>query len=208
MGKKLVLASNNKGKVKEISELLKIFDIEVVPAGSFPYPEPEETGTTFLQNAEIKSRYYATRTGLPALSDDSGLEVESLQGRPGVYSADWAETGEGRDFYLAMDKVEQELNNSGIKTRNINEDEKAKLACNFTCMLSLCQPDGTTHNFEGKVFGHLTYPIRGEAGFGYDPCFTPLGHNQTFAEMNPQDKYKISHRANAFVKLQAFLRTE
>ncbi len=202
-----MLASNNKGKVKEISELLKPYDIEVIAAGNFLYPEPEETGTTFIENAEIKSRYYATRTGLPALSDDSGLEVDALNGEPGVYSANWAEVGDGRDFYVAMDKVEKALNNVGVKTRDVNETERAKLKCNFTCMLSLCMPDGTTQNFEGKVFGHLTYPIRGEAGFGYDPVFTPFGYDKTFAEMNPEDKYKISHRADAFKKLEEFFKS-
>lgn len=201
-GKKLVIASNNKGKVKEIKALLEPFGIDVISAGDFPYPEPEETGTTFLENATIKSTYYATRTGLPALSDDSGLEVPSLNGEPGVYSANWAEVEGGRDFYVAMDKVEKSLNDKGIKTRgDLSENERAKLKCNFTCMLSLAMPDGSTQNFEGKVFGHLTYPIRGEAGFGYDPCFTPLGYNKTFAEMNPEEKYKISHRADAFKKL-------
>ena len=171
-GKKLVLASNNKGKVKEFDKLLKPYDIEVVPAGDFPYPEPIETGTTFIENAEIKSRYYATKTGFPALSDDSGLEVDSLNGEPGVYSADWA--GEPRDFYVAMDKVEKALIKLGIKTRgDLDEKQRAKLKCNFTCLLSLCYPDGKTQNFEGKVHGYLTFPIRGEAGFGYDPLFTP-----------------------------------
>src|SRR5689334_18800943 len=113
IGKKLVLASNNKGKVKEFGLLLAPYNIEVIAAGEFPYPEPEETGTTFVENAEIKSRYYALKTGLPALSDDSGLEVPALGGAPGVYSADWA--GEPRDFYVAMDKVEKELNKLNIK---------------------------------------------------------------------------------------------
>jgi XTP/dITP diphosphohydrolase len=203
---KLVIASNNKGKVKEIGELLKPYNIEVLSAGDFPYPEPVETGTTFTQNAEIKSRYYALKTGLPALSDDSGLEVPALEGRPGVYSADWSATEQGRDFYLAMDKVEKELNKKNIKTRGqLTEEQRAKLECNFTCLLSLCYPDGKTLNFEGKVHGHLTFPIRGEAGFGYDPLFTPKGYDKTFAEMNPDDKYKISHRADAFNKLKKCL---
>ncbi len=202
-GKKLVIASNNKGKVVEIEKLLKPYDIEVIAAGAFPYPEPVETGTTFIENAELKSCYYASRTGLPALSDDSGLEVDALDGRPGVYSADWA--GEPRDFNVAMDMVEQELIKAGIKTRgSLGEDEKAKLKCNFTCMLSLCFPDGTTKNFEGKVFGSLTFPVRGEKGFGYDALFTPEGHDRTFAEMEPEEKYKISHRADAFRKLKGF----
>lgn len=200
---KLVIASNNKGKVKEISILLAPYNISVISAGEFPYPEPVESGTTFIENAEIKSRYYAERTKLPSLSDDSGLEVESLRGAPGVYSADWA--GEPRDFNVAMHKVEEELNKLNIKTRGeLTVAEKEKLKCNFTCMLSLCMPDGSIKNFEGKVFGHLTFPIRGDKGFGYDALFTPVGHTRTFAEMEPEEKYSMSHRSDAFKKLKAF----
>ena len=203
-GTKLVLASNNKGKVKEFQLLLAPYDIEVLPAGNFPFPEPVETGTTFIENAEIKSCYYAEKTGLPALSDDSGLEVDALKGAPGVYSADWA--GEPRDFYRAMQKVEDELIKAGIKTRNVDETDKAKLKCNFTCLLSLCTPDGKIQNFEGKVFGHLQFPPKGEKGFGYDAIFVADGHDKTFAEIEPGEKYKISHRSNAFKKFEEYFK--
>ena len=199
-----MLASNNKGKVREFAELMKPYAINVLPAGNFPYPEPVETGTTFTENAEIKSRYYATKTNLPALSDDSGLEVEALKGQPGVYSADWAEVNGSRDFHKAMERVEQELIKAGYKTRDLTPQDKLKLKCNFTCMLSLCYPDGTTRNFEGKVFGHLQFPPKGEKGFGYDAIFVAGGMNKTFAEIEPDEKYKISHRSNAFKKLQKF----
>lgn len=203
---KLVIATNNKGKLKEITQLLKPFNVEILSASDFPYPEPVETGTTFTENAEIKSRYYAEKTSLPSLSDDSGLEVDALGGSPGVYSANWAETGSGRDFYFAMRKLEQELQKKNINTTgNLSPKEKEKLKCNFTCLLSLCLPDGKTHNFEGKIFGHLQFPPKGEKGFGYDPIFVANGYNNTFAEIDPEEKYRISHRANAFKKLKEFL---
>jgi len=137
---------------------------------------------------------------------DQATVIPALDGAPGVYSADWAETPKGRDFHLAMDKVEQALIKRNIKTRDINEANQKQfeeLKCNFTCLLSLCLPDGKIFNFEGRVFGHLTFPVRGEAGFGYDPLFTPLNGKKTFAEMIPADKYAMSHRAEAFKKFKA-----
>ncbi len=198
-GSKLVIASNNAGKVKEISELLAPYDIEVISASSFDYPEPIETGSTFIENAEIKSKYYALKTGLPALSDDSGLEVMALDGAPGVYSADWA--GNPRDFNKAMNMVEEKLNDLSVNTRgSLTEKERENLRANFTCLLSLCLPDGTTQNFEGQVFGHLQFPPRGSKGFGYDAIFVPDDYIQTFAEIDSEEKQRISHRANAFKK--------
>jgi XTP/dITP diphosphohydrolase len=198
---KLVLATNNNGKVKEISNLLSQYKIEILDASKFPYPEPIESGTSFVENAEIKSSYYALKTGIPSLSDDSGLEVNSLNGNPGVYSADWA--GNPRDYYKAMNLVEEELNKKNIKTREpLSIHEKDLLKCNFTCLLSLCLPSGEKINFEGKVFGHLTFPPRGDRGFGYDAIFVAEGMDKTFAEIAPEVKHKISHRADAFNKLK------
>jgi len=205
--KKLVIASNNKGKIKEISLLLSPFEIEVVAAGEFPFTEPEETGDTFIENAEIKSRYYATHTGVLSLSDDSGLEVEALDGAPGVISANWAEKVPGgeRDFNFAMQRVENELIAAGIKTRgNLSVAEKAKLKANFTCVLSLCDDMGKTINFTGKVFGTLQFPPKGDKGFGYDAIFVADGMDKTFAEIDREEKYKISHRSDAFAKLKKY----
>lgn len=188
--KKLLLASGNSGKVKEITALLAPFAIEVISAKDYNLEEPEETGSTFIENAEIKARYYGAATGLPALADDSGLCVEALGGRPGIYSARWA--GETKDFTLAAKKIESELGES--KNRDAY----------FACALSLYWPeDGHVESFEGTVHGALTFPGRGEKGFGYDPIFIAKGYNQTFAEISPEEKHKISHRADAFRKLIA-----
>ncbi|MCG2839652.1 RdgB/HAM1 family non-canonical purine NTP pyrophosphatase [Sandaracinobacter sp. RS1-74] len=196
IGPKLVLASHNKGKLKEIAELLAPFGIEAVPASEFGLPEPEETEDSFAGNALLKARFAAKGSGLPALSDDSGLCVEALGGEPGVYTADWAETGNGRDWLLAMTKVEDRLQALG---------PDASRAAEFVCVLALVWPDGREETFEGRVAGTLAWPPRGEMGFGYDPVFVPEGHRQSFAELDPAEKKAISHRAQAFAKLKAAL---
>jgi XTP/dITP diphosphohydrolase len=188
----LVIASHNQGKVREIRALLAPFGIDPVSAGDLGLPEPEETGTTFAENALIKARASAEGSGIVALADDSGLCVDALGGEPGVYTADWAETPEGRDWSLAMRKVENRLEALGSAV-----DRSAR----FVCTLALCWPDGETALFEGQVAGHLTWPPRGALGFGYDPVFVPEGHEQTFAEIEPEKKHAISHRAEAFRKL-------
>ncbi len=192
---KLVIASHNEGKIREIRELLKPYGIEPVSAGSFGIPEPEETGTTFFANAELKARYSADLSGLVALADDSGLCVDALGGDPGVYTANWAETADGtRDWAMAMAKV-----NDAIAAKG----EEAGRDAHFVCVLSLCWPDGHVESFEGRVEGTLVWPPRGTVGFGYDPVFVPLGDTRTFAELDPADKHAISHRADAFAKLVA-----
>jgi XTP/dITP diphosphohydrolase len=184
---KLVIASHNKGKVVEIRDLLKPLTIDVVSAAELDLAEPEETGGSFVANAELKARAAAGASGLPALADDSGLVVDALGGEPGIFSARWA--GPKRDFRIAMARVERELNGNGNRRAH------------FTAVLSLCWPDGHCESFEGRVSGKLTWPPRGERGFGYDPIFIPDGHDATFGEMDPAKKHTISHRANAFRQL-------
>ncbi len=196
---KLVIASHNSGKVREIRALLAPYGIEPLSAGDLGLPEPEETGTTFAANATLKAEASAQGSGLVALADDSGLCVTALGGAPGVYTADWAEKqsfegGPGRDWYLAMGKVEGKLAELGPGV-----DRSAA----FICTLALAWPDGECALFEGRVEGSLTWPPRGILGFGYDPVFVPAGHTQTFAEIDPQAKHAISHRAAAFAKLVA-----
>nr|WP_068148138.1 RdgB/HAM1 family non-canonical purine NTP pyrophosphatase [Kordiimonas lipolytica] len=186
-GNKLVIASHNKGKVREIGELLAPFGVETISAGELDLPEPVEDGLSFIANAEIKALAAAKASGLPALSDDSGLEVHGLGGEPGIYSARWA--GPSKDFNIGMKAVMDKLGD--------NPDRGA----NFTCALTLAWPDGHMESFEGKVFGSLTWPMRGEKGFGYDPIFIPEGHDITFAEMEPAEKHAMSHRADAFKQL-------
>jgi XTP/dITP diphosphohydrolase len=193
---KLVIASHNKGKLREIGALVAPFGMEAISAGELGLPEPEETGTTFADNALIKARSAATK-GLPALADDSGLEVAALGGRPGVYTADWAERqwfeGEpGRDWYMAMGKVEGMLAAMGPDV-----DRSAS----FVCTLALVWPDGEELVVEGRAHGSLTWPPRGALGFGYDPVFVAQGMDQTYAEIDPEHKHAISHRADAFAKL-------
>ncbi len=186
-GGELVIASHNPGKVAEIGALLSPFGAKVVSAGALGLPEPVEDGETFLANAEIKARSAASRSGLPALADDSGLVVPALGGDPGIRSARWA--GPDKDFSLAMEKVEAALK---------GKDDRS---AHFTCALALCWPDGPCETFEGAVYGDLIWPGRGEQGFGYDPVFRPEGHDMTFGEMDPAAKQAISHRARAFSKL-------
>ena len=191
---KLVIASHNEGKVREIRALLAPYGIEPVSAGSLDIPEPEETGTTFAANAELKARFSADLSGLPALADDSGLCVEGLGGDPGIFSARWA--GPTKDFALAMRLVEENL---------ARADAKLGRDAHFICALALAWPDGHVETFEGRVDGHLVNPPRGDRGFGYDPMFQPWTHEQTFGEMEPDAKHAISHRADAFAKLVAAL---
>jgi XTP/dITP diphosphohydrolase len=196
---KLVIASHNAGKVREIRALLAPYGIEPVSAGELNLPEPVETGTTFAENALLKAHASAQGSGLPALADDSGLCVAALGGAPGVYTADWAERqsyegGPGRDWYMAMGKVEGKLAEIG---------PEADRAAYFVCTLALAWPDGHAEIFEGRVHGALTWPPRGALGFGYDPVFVPAGSGQTFAEIDPDEKHAISHRADAFAKLVA-----
>jgi XTP/dITP diphosphohydrolase len=186
-----VIASHNKGKVGEIRDLLRPLGIDVVSAAELGLPEPEETGATFIANAELKARAAASAAKLPCLADDSGLAVDALNGDPGIYSARWA--GPKRDFRLAMAEVEKKLQASGDKERRAH----------FVAVLSLCWPDGHCESFEGKVFGRLAWPPRGDRGFGYDPVFIPDGRDTTFGEMDPQEKHAISHRADAFRQLLA-----
>lgn len=188
--KTLVIASHNKGKIKEIGELLGSFNVEVI-AGNSDLPEPVEDADSFLANAKIKSAFFSQAMGLPALSDDSGLCVPALDNAPGIYSARWA--GESKDFNAAMLKIEKALKDKGL-----NPEGQSAF---FVCALSLMWPDGFEVAFEGKVYGHLTFPPRGEKGFGYDPIFIPEGYNITFAEMEPMKKHQMSHRASAFKQL-------
>lgn len=188
-GTRLVVASHNPGKIREINDLIRPYGMSAVSAGELGISEPEETETTFAGNARLKALHSAKVSGLPALSDDSGLEVEALGGDPGVYSARWA--GASKDFAYAMQRVEQALQ------EKFALDPDARRA-NFTAALCLAWPDGETEVFEGKVFGHLVWPPRGEKGFGYDPMFLADGETLTFGEMEPEAKHTISHRARAF----------
>lgn len=196
LGPRLVLASHNKGKLVEIAALMQPFGIETVPASAFGLAEPAETEDSFAGNALLKARFAAAGSGLPALSDDSGLCVDALGGAPGVYTADWAETPSGRDWMLAMRKVEDRLQALGVQVSRRAE---------FACTLAIAWPDGREMIFDGRVPGTLVWPPRGALGFGFDPVFMPDGHSQTFAEMDPAQKHAISHRAQAFRKLTAAL---
>ena len=200
----LVIATHNAGKLREIQALFEPYGMQCLSAGSLGLAEPVETGTTFVANALLKARAAAEATQLPALADDSGLCVAALGGAPGVYTADWAEASrfEGglngqtgrRDWYLAMGKVEGKLAELGPATDR---------ACHFACVLAIAWPDGESAVYEGRANGTLTWPPRGTLGFGYDPVFVPLGDTRTFAELDPAEKHRISHRADAFAKLVA-----
>ncbi|WP_374943936.1 RdgB/HAM1 family non-canonical purine NTP pyrophosphatase [Sphingomonas sp.] len=191
---KLVIASHNKGKVRELTALLGPYGVEPISAADLDLPEPVETGTTFFANAELKARTAADLSGYPALADDSGLCVDALGGDPGVYTADWAETPNGRDWTLAMRKVEDAL---------VAKGPEAGRDAHFVCVLALAWPDGHVEWFEGRAEGTLTWPPRGSVGFGYDPVFVPLGGERTYAELDPAEKHAISHRADAFRQLVA-----
>jgi XTP/dITP diphosphohydrolase len=198
--KKLILATHNAGKLTEFRGLVAPFGIEVVSAGELGLPEPEETGTTFEANAATKALAAARATGLAALSDDSGLEVDALGNQPGVYTADWATLPDGsRDFKVAMQKVEDALNKTGATSP---DQRKGR----FVATLCLAWPEGETQFFRGEAAGTLIWPPRGNDGFGYDPVFLPDGHTRTFGEMSADEKHgwkpgdaaALSHRARAF----------
>lgn len=185
----LVIATHNKGKLAEIDELLQPFHIDVVGAGTVGLPEPEETGASFEANAGLKAHAAADGSGLPALADDSGLVVPALGGEPGIYSARWA--GPRRDFSIAMRTVEDRLQG------------KSDRRAHFVAALALAWPDGHAEVFRGEAHGVLIWPPRGTKGFGYDPMFLPDGYERTFGELDPAEKHRISHRADAFRKLAA-----
>jgi len=192
LGRRLVIASHNPGKIAEIGDLLAPYRVETVGVGELGLPEPEETGATFEENAELKARLAAETSGLPALADDSGLVVPALGGAPGIYSARWA--GPNKDFRVAMERVQRELGDGDR-------------AAHFVAVLALAWPPTDQgrqiETFRGEVNGGLTWPPRGERGFGYDPIFIPDGYSETFGELAPAHKHRISHRARAFEKLVA-----
>jgi XTP/dITP diphosphohydrolase len=188
---RLIIASHNSGKIREISALLQPFGIDVVSASTLGLDEPEETGSTFAANAELKARAAAKSTGLVALADDSGLAVTALGGEPGIFSARWA--GPDKNFSIAMQAIEDKIGNQNDRSAT------------FICALALFWPENTNEGhlelFEGRVDGTLVWPVRGSQGFGYDPMFKANGYEHTFAEMRPEEKHKINHRAIAFDKL-------
>lgn len=188
---RIVVASHNAGKVREINDLLRPFGLAAVSAGELDLPEPEETEDNFIGNALLKARAAALASCLPALSDDSGLAVDALDGAPGIHSARYA--GPDRDFGFAMQRLERDMAASGRPERTAR----------FICALALVWPDGEEVAFEGKVEGEITFPPRGTRGFGYDPVFQPLGHQISFGEMEPDAKHAMSHRADAFRQLIA-----
>jgi XTP/dITP diphosphohydrolase len=188
-GTRIVVASHNAGKIIEINDLVRPFGLEAVSAGSLGLPEPEETETTFAGNARLKAVAAMQASGLPSLSDDSGLEVDALGGAPGIYSARWA--GESKDFGRAMKKIAEELTQRHAWTA-------PGPRANFSCALCLAVPGQKPLVFEGRVDGHLVWPPRGPKGFGYDPMFVADGETLTFGEMDPAEKHRMSHRARAF----------
>lgn len=192
LGSRLVVATHNAGKLREIADLVRPRGIEVISAAELGLAEPRETEETFAGNARIKAHAAASGADLPALSDDSGLAVDALDGAPGVHTADWAETPDGRDFAMAMEKVWTRLEACGAP-----EPRTAR----FHCVLCLAWPDGSDAVFEGTVDGRLVWPPRGSRGFGFDPMFLPAGETETFGEMAPERKHAMSHRARAFDKL-------
>lgn len=190
-GDTLLVATHNAGKLEEIAALLEPYGVRVVGAAEKGLIEPEETETTFAGNARIKAHAAAKATGLPALSDDSGIEIDALDGQPGVHTADWAETGSGRDFIMAMTRAHDML-----VARGAPEPWTAR----FCCTLVLAWPDGHDEVFPGTVEGRVVWPMRGDQGHGYDPIFQPDGYDLTFAEMDRWEKNRMSHRADAFAK--------
>ena len=199
IGDKLVIATHNPGKLREIAALVEPLGLACVGAEELGLPEPEEIGVTFADNAELKAREAADLSGLPALADDSGLCVDALHGRPGIFSARWAEDEEGnRDWMRAMERVWREIEASG---------PEAGRDAHFACALAIAWPnDGQTETFDGRVDGMLAWPPRGDRGFGYDPMVVPAGYDRAFGELDPELKHSISHRADAFRKLVAALR--
>jgi XTP/dITP diphosphohydrolase len=198
--KTIVVASHNAGKIREIGDLIEPFGFNAKSAADLDFAEPDETGTTFEENAAIKALASATASGLPALSDDSGLVIDALDGAPGVYTANWAERADGsRDFVMAMEKVETALAEKGASA-------PAERTARFVSVLCLAWPDGHTEFFRGEVEGEVVWPPRGDQGFGYDPVFQPEGYATTFGEMSAEEKHgwkpgdaqALSHRARAF----------
>lgn len=192
----LVLASHNAGKLREIAALLAPYGITATSAAALGLPEPVETEDSFAGNARLKAHAAASASSLPALSDDSGIMVDGLDGAPGVYTADWAETPQGRDYPMAMTKVWDLLNEKAVPEPR---------TAHFCCTLCVAWPDGEDVLFEGRVTGQLVWPMRGALGFGFDPIFLPDGESETFGEMDPMRKHAMSHRAVAFAKLKAGL---
>lgn len=201
-GTKIVVASHNDGKLKEFADLMGPFGLEAKSAREYGLPEPDETGTTFEENAYIKARAAAKATGLPALSDDSGLMIDALDGAPGVYTANWAEAPDGtRDFGVAMQRAE-------VAMQEVGAVEPGQRKGRFVAVICLASPDGEAEYFRGEAPGTLVWPPRGDRGFGYDPVFVPDGHERTFGEMSAEEKHgwkpgqaeALSHRAKAFQK--------
>lgn len=192
----LLIATHNTGKLEEIFELLKGCNIKLASASNHNLVEPKETENTFVGNARLKAHHASKKTGLPALSDDSGLEINALNNLPGVYTADWAETDHGRDFKVAMEKV-----NTALK----RIEAPAPILARFCCTLVLAFPDGKDIVFSGILPGEIVWPMRGKNGHGYDPIFKPNGYSLTFGEMNRWEKNKISHRGRALGKFIRYL---
>ena len=193
-GDRLLVATHNAGKLEEIADMLTPFGITVLGAADKGLPEPDETGTTFVENARIKAHAAVKAIGIPALADDSGIQIDALGGAPGVYTADWAETPNGRDFIMAMTRTYDTLVETGAP---------APWTARFCCTFVLAWPDGHDEVFEGRMEGQIVWPMRGEQGHGYDPIFQPRGKDLTFGEMDRAQKNRISHRADTFRKLAA-----
>jgi XTP/dITP diphosphohydrolase len=196
MKKKVIVASHNAGKVREIKSLLKPYSFTIQSASDLKIKEPKETGKNFIENAVLKAKFVSKKSGCIALADDSGLCINLLDGEPGIYSARWA--GKDKDFKLAIKKIEKKL----IK---IDPNSNIKYRSHFCCALALSYPNGQTVSFQGKVYGKLQFPAKGLNGFGYDPIFVPNGYKKTFGEMNYSYKERISHRQKAFKKLKKYL---
>ena len=196
MKKKVIVASHNSGKVREIKSLLKPYSFTIQSASDLKIKEPKETGKNFIENAILKAKFVSKKSGCIALADDSGLCINLLNGKPGIYSARWA--GKDKDFKLAIKKIEKKL----IK---IDPNSNIKYRSHFCCALALSFPNGQTISFQGKVYGQLQFPAKGLNGFGYDPIFVPNGYKKTFGEMNYSYKERISHRQKAFKKLKKYL---
>jgi XTP/dITP diphosphohydrolase len=198
---KLIIASHNQGKVREIRDLLGPLGLQLISAANLDLPEPEETAGTFSGNARLKAEAATFSTGLPAFADDSGLVVDALNGKPGIFSARWA--GDNKDFAMAMAKI-----NSALCEMDLEHKIHASRSASFFCALALAWPDNTTEIFEGSISGALCWPPRGGNGFGYDPMFIPSGYDETFGEFDQKLKHSISHRAKAFAKFLSYVQNE
>ena len=196
MTKKVIVASHNSGKVREIKSLLKPYSFIIQSASDLKIKEPKETGKNFIENAILKAKFVSKKSGCIALADDSGLCINLLDGEPGIYSARWA--GKSKDFKIAIKKIEKKL----IK---LDPNSNIKYRSHFCCALALSFPNGQTISFQGKVYGQLQFPAKGLNGFGYDPIFVPAGKKFTFGEISSDKKYKMDHRFEAFKKIKKFL---